>query len=72
MKRFYNFLSLLLLSLVGVTTAVAQDYKRGELYTDVSDFAGQPVVLYAPGTSGDHPAGYMNGKNTLSTQITDS
>ena len=72
MKRFYNFLSLLLLSLVGVTTAVAQDYKRGELYTDVSDFADQPVVLYAPGTSGDHPAGYMNGKNTLSTQITDS
>lgn len=72
MKRFYNFLSLLLLSLVGVTTAVAQDYKRGELYTEVSDFEGKTVVLYAPGTSGDHPAGYMNGKNTLSTQITDS
>lgn len=72
MKRFYNFLSLLLLSLVGVTTAVAQDYKRGELYTDLADFEGQTVVLYAPGTSGDHPAGYMNGKNTLSTQITDS
>ena len=72
MKRFYNFLSLLLLSLVGVTTAVAQDYKRGELYTEVADFEGQPVVLYAPGTSGDHPDGYMNGKNTLSTQITDS
>lgn len=72
MKRFYNFLSLLLLSLVGVTTAVAQDYKRGELYTELADFEGQTVVLYAPGTSDDHPAGYMNGKNTLSTQITDS
>ena len=72
MKRFYNFLSLLLLSLVGVTTAVAQDYKRGELYTELADFEGKTVVLYAPGTSDDHPAGYMNGKNTLSTQITDS
>ncbi len=60
MKRFYKLFSLLLLAIVGVCGAFAQDYKDGELITTTADLVGKDVVLYAPGTSGDHPAGYMD------------
>lgn len=72
MKRFYKFLSLFLLSLVGITSAVAQDYKKGTLLTTTEQVVSQRVVLWSPGTSDDHPAGFMNGKNVLCEILTDS
>ena len=72
MKRFYNLLSLFLLSLVGITSAVAQDYKKGTLLETTDEVVGQQVLLYAPGTSSDHPAGFMNGTNALCEIVSDS
>lgn len=72
MKRFYKFLSLFLLSLVGITSAVAQDYKKGTLLETTEQVVSQRVVLWSPGTSSDHPAGFMNGKNVLCEILTDS
>lgn len=72
MKRFYKFLSLFLLSLAGITTAVAQDYEEGDLLTDMSDIVGKEVFLYGPGTSADHPAGYMNGADKLVSSVSNA
>lgn len=72
MKRFYNLLSLFLLSIVGITSAVAQDYKKGTLLETTDEVVGQQVLLYAPGTSTDHPAGFMNGTNALCEIVSDS
>ncbi len=72
MKRFYNLLSLFLLSIVGITSAVAQDYKKGTLLETTDEVVGQQVLLYAPGTSSDHPAGFMNGTNVLCEIVSDS
>lgn len=69
MKRFYKFLSLFLLSLAGITGAMAQDYEEGDLLTDMSDIVGKNVFLYSPGTSTDHPAGYMYGTERLVQQV---
>ena len=70
MKRFYTFLSLFLLSLVGITQAVAQQYEQGDLLTDMNDVVGKEVLVYCPGgVSWDHPSGYMNGTNNVSSQI---
>lgn len=69
MKRFYKFLSLFLLSLAGITGAMAQDYEEGDLLTDMSDIVGKNVFLYSPGTSADHPAGYMYGTERLVQQV---
>lgn len=60
MKRFYNLLSVLLLSLVGATTALAQDYARGDLLTTTEEIVGKQVVLYAPCAASFNP-GYMSG-----------
>lgn len=60
MKRFYKLFSLLLLAIVGASGAFAQDYKNGDLIETTADLLGKDVVLYAPGLSGDHPAGYMD------------
>ena len=72
MKRFYNLLSLFLLSIVGITSAVAQDYKKGTLLETTDEVVGKQVLLYAPGTSDDHPAGFMNGTNELCEIVSDS
>ena len=70
MKRFYQFLSLFLLSLVGITQAVAQDYEQGDLLTDMNDIVGKQVLVYCPGgVSWDHPAGFMNGTKTVTSTI---
>ena len=61
MKRFYQILSLILLALCGITPAVAQDYEQGELLTDMNDIVGKEVLIWSPGTSWDHPTGYLNG-----------
>lgn len=65
MKRFTQLLSLFLLSLVGITTAVAQDFTQGTLLTTTAEVVGQKVCLWAPGTSTDHPAGYLVGTTQL-------
>ena len=72
MKRLYNLLSWFLLSLVGITSAVAQDYKKGTRLETTEDVVGQQVLLYAPGTSSNHPAGFMNGTNVLCETVSDS
>lgn len=70
MKRFYSLLSFILLSLVGITQAVAQDYEQGTLQTDMANVVGQDVVLYSPGTThgNDH---YLRGTEKFSAQIGD-
>ncbi|EJX04090.1 secreted protein [gut metagenome] len=71
MKRFYNLLSFFLLSLVGITNAVAQDYGQGALIETPDGLVGKKVLLYEPGTSDDHKAGYLNGSANWSQKITD-
>lgn len=72
MKRFYNLLSFFLLSLVGITNAVAQDYGRGALLETPEQIVGKDVLLYEPGTSDDHPAGYLNGSAKWTKTISDA
>lgn len=72
MKRFYNLLSFFLLSLVGITNAVAQDYGQGALLETPEQIVGKDVLLYAPGTSDDHPAGYLNGSAKWTKTISDA
>ncbi len=74
MKRFYNyFLSLFLLSLVGITGALAQGFSQGSLVTSIDDItADQSVLIYAPGgVTSDAPAGYLNGTNQFTSTLTD-
>lgn len=72
MKRFYNLLSFFLLSLVGITNAVAQDYGQGKLLETPEQIVGKDVLLYEPGTSSDHPAGYLNGSAKWTNTISDA
>lgn len=72
MKRFYNLLSFFLLSLVGITNAVAQDYGQGKLLETPEQIVGKDVLLYEPGTSDDHPAGYLNGSAKWTNTISDA
>lgn len=72
MKRFYNLLSFFLLSLVGITNAVAQDYGQGALLKTPEQIVGKDVLLYEPGTSDDHPAGYLNGSAKWTKTISDA
>lgn len=69
MKRFYTILSLILLALCGITPAVAQDFEQGDLLTDMNDIVGKEVLIWSPGTSWDHPTGYLNGTSTYSSRI---
>lgn len=72
MKRFYNLLSFFLLSLVGITNAVAQDYGQGALLETPEQIVGKDVLLYEPGTSSDHPSGYLNGSAKWTNTISDA
>lgn len=72
MKKFYNLLSFFLLSLVGITNAVAQDYGQGKLLETPEQIVGKDVLLYEPGTSSDHPAGYLNGSAKWTNTISDA
>lgn len=72
MKRFYNLLSFFLLSLVGITNAVAQDYGQGKLLETPEQIVGKDVLLYEPGTSSDHPSGYLNGSAKWTNTISDA
>lgn len=72
MKRFYNLLSFFLLSLVGITNAVAQDYGQGALIKTPDGIVNKDVLLYEPGTSDDHPAGYLNGSAKWTNTISDA
>lgn len=71
MKRLYQLLSLLLLFVAGTGVAVAQDWKQGDLLTTTEEAVSGKVVLYAPGTSGDHPSGYMDVNTGASSVVTD-
>ena len=68
MKRLYSFLSFILLSLVGITQAVAQEYEQGNLLTDMADIVGKDVLLYSPGTT-NGKAHYMCGVKNMSENI---
>ena len=73
MKRFYKFLSLFLFALIGMTNASAQDYKAGKLLETPEEVVGKDVVLYLPLVStGFGSAGYMNGPDKVSQQVTES
>ena len=66
MKRFYKLLSLFLLSIVGITNAVAQLYKKGTRLETTEDVVGQQVLLYAPQPFWYQTPGFMNGTENLS------
>lgn len=71
MKRFYNyFLSLFLLTLAGITSAVAQDYKVSDPLSDVNSFVGKDIVLKALG-SYDGGGGFFNGSGFSTTTTAD-
>ncbi len=72
MKRFYQILSLILLAICGIMPAVAQDYEQGDLLTDMNDIVGKEVLIWSPGTSWDHPTGYLNGTSSYTTRIGDA
>lgn len=73
MRRFYKFLSLFLFALIGMTNASAQDYKAGKLLETPEEVVGKDVVLYLPLVStGFGSAGYMNGPDKVSQQVTES
>lgn len=71
MKRFYNLLSLFLLSLVGITNAAAQGYADGDLLTSMDQIVGKNVHLLAPHTASDGIRGYMCGLENFKTSLTD-
>ena len=67
MKRFYNyFLSLFLLSIAGITSAVAQGFSQGDLLTSMDDIVGKQVLIFANGgITSDAPSGFLNGSKAL-------
>lgn len=67
MKRFYKFLSLFLVSLLGITGAVAQDFAQGDQLLTPEDVVGKRVVLFSNTTEGG--LGWMCGTK-LSATIT--
>ena len=61
MKRFYNyFLSLLLLMVAGVTSAMAQAYQEGDLLETEEAVTSQDVLLMS--TGGYHANEYLCGQ----------
>ena len=61
MKRYYNyFLSLLLLMVAGVTSAMAQAYQEGDLLETVEDVTSQDILLMS--TGGYHANEYLCGQ----------
>ena len=70
MKRFYSILSLLLLFLAGASNVAAQEFKKETLLKTTEEVAAQSrFVLYSPGTSGDHPSGYVCGTSYYKQSI---
>ena len=66
MKRFYNyFLSLLLLMVAGVTSAMAQAYQEGDLLETEEAVTSQDVLLMS--TGGYHANEYLCGQGYAST-----
>ena len=67
MKRFYNyFLSLFLLSIAGITSAVAQGFSQGDLLTSMDNIVGKQVLIFANGgITSDAPSGFLNGSKAL-------
>lgn len=72
MKRFYNyFLSLFLLTLAGITSAVAQDFKVGDAYETVDALVGKDVVLKGLGTKNSNSTDFLCGTKYSSTLTAD-
>ena len=66
MKRFYNyFLSLLLLMVAGVTSAMAQAYQEGDLLETEEAVTSQDVLLMSTGTY--HANEYLCGQGYATT-----
>ena len=66
MKRFYNyFLSLLLLMVAGVTSAMAQAYQEGDLLETEEAVTSQDVLLMS--TGGYHANEYLCGQGYAAT-----
>ena len=70
MKRFYSILSLLLLFLAGASNVAAQEFSEGTLLTSIDAVANEArFILKSPGTSGDHPSGYVCGTKQYKQNI---
>lgn len=66
MKRFYNFLSLILLSIAGITTAVAQDVTVGAQLETVDEILAEDnVLIYSE--SSYYATGYLQGTGSFYT-----
>lgn len=51
---------------------MAQDYGQGALIETPDGIVNKDVLLYEPGTSDDHPAGYLNGSAKWTNTISDA
>lgn len=70
MKRFYSILSLLLLFLAGASNVAAQEFSEGTLLTTTEAVAKEArFILRSPGTSDDHPSGYVCGTKQYKQNI---
>lgn len=70
MKRFYSILSLLLLFLAGASNVAAQEFSEGTLLETTEAVAKEArFILKSPGTSGDHPSGYVCGTKQYKQNI---
>lgn len=70
MKRFYSILSLLLLFLAGASNVAAQEFSEGTLLTSIDAVAKEArFILRSPGTSDDHPSGYVCGTKQYKQNI---
>ena len=70
MKRFYSILSLLLLFLAGASNVAAQEFSEGTLLTSIDAVAKEArFILKSPGTSDDHPSGYVCGTKQYKQNI---
>lgn len=70
MKRFYSILSLLLLFLAGASNVAAQEFSEGTLLTTTDEVVNEArFILKSPGTSGDHPSGYVCGTKQYKQNI---
>lgn len=70
MKRLYTyFFSLFLLTIAGITSAVAQGFTQGELLTSMDDIVGKQVLIFANGgITSDAPAGFLQGSGQLTSE----
>lgn len=70
MKRFYTyFFSLFLLSIAGITSAVAQGFTQGDLLSSMDDIVGKQVLIFANGgVTSDAPAGFLQGSGQLTSE----